>query len=131
MNQTQKQGVNAGFLTNLKWWQATIMIAVILVACGWAAMQGVNVLVNVNLEAKVKDLIANPLQIAKYIVYGDGTTYSLQNCTSGQYIYSSTNATTTISIAFGNLTSNRTWKEKCFLKATSQLTRASPRLHIQ
>lgn len=57
------------------------------------------------------DIIANPIRYAKYVTYGDGTNYQIQNCTDGQTIYQSTNASNTINFAFGNLTTGRNWKE--------------------
>jgi parallel beta-helix repeat protein len=63
-----------------------------------------------NLENRT-DVIANPIHYGKYVTYGDGTNYQIQNCTSGQFIYQSTNGSNTINFAFGNLTIGRTWKE--------------------
>lgn len=56
MNGINQPTVKLGFLSNLKWWQATIMIAVILVAAGWAASHGVNVSVNVDVQARVETI---------------------------------------------------------------------------
>jgi len=45
--------------SNLKWWQATIMIVLILTASGFAAWGGANVSVNVQLQAQVDQLQAD------------------------------------------------------------------------
>jgi parallel beta-helix repeat protein len=57
------------------------------------------------------DIIANPTRYGKYVTYGDGINYQIQNCTSGQTIYRSTNGSNTINFALGNLTTGRNWKE--------------------
>lgn len=40
-------------ILSLKWWQATIMIVSILIAAGWAAHEGANVNVTVDVDARV------------------------------------------------------------------------------
>jgi parallel beta-helix repeat protein len=60
---TSAQSINlSGILKNMKWWQATIMIVSILLAGGYAASQGANVSVNIDLQARIQT-IENKLDI--------------------------------------------------------------------
>lgn len=60
---TSGQTINlSGLLKNMKWWQATIMICSILLASGYAASQGVNVSINVDLQGRIQ-AIENKLDI--------------------------------------------------------------------
>jgi hypothetical protein len=54
--------LNLKFLSNLKWWQATIMISIILLSAAVAVHEGANVSVTLSLDARVS-AIENALNI--------------------------------------------------------------------
>lgn len=108
--------------SNLKWWQATIMVVSILIASGFAAYEGANVNVNVSLDARLQTLedqvnipvnstISAMLKEADYIVSihnVSGTPYyCLMNGTddrAGRLEFYNTNKTLVQQFAIGNLT---------------------------
>jgi hypothetical protein len=104
-------------LLNLKWWQATIMIVTVLLAAGFAASQGVNVSVNVNLEARVEalenrvDIPVNSTLSAfrksnSYIVSLVDTYACLQNGSQAKLCDFSTNHSRPIMVGLGNASLN-------------------------
>ena len=116
-NQTQPS-LNLSFLTKLKWWQATIMIVLVLLAAGWASEHGAIVSVNVSLEARV-EAIENRMDIPvnstlsafiksnSFIVSGLDAGFCLQNGTNGGYLPPfTTNSSLVIQNGLGNASNN-------------------------
>jgi hypothetical protein len=111
----QNQQISLNFTKNLKWWQATIMIVSILIAAGYAASQGVNLSMNIDLQAKLQGLIDRidiPVNSSlsglqkpyDYIVSLVDTYYCMQNGTTGKLDWFSTNKTAVEAAAIGNAT---------------------------
>lgn len=116
---TESKSITASF-KNLKWWQATIMIVLILTASGFAAWGGANVSVNIDLQtrlAQLEDQINIPVnstvsamaKTASYIIsshdVGGTTYYCMINGTddrAGRLEFYSTNASAVINAALGN-----------------------------
>jgi hypothetical protein len=108
--------------SNLKWWQATIMVVLILLASGFAAHEGVSMTVNLSLDARLQRLedqvnipvnstISAMIKEANYIVSShdvSGTAYyCLVNGTddrAGRLEFYNTNKTLVQQFAIGNLT---------------------------
>ena len=70
------------------------------------------------------DVVANPIETASYVIDVSGSTYRMKNGTTGQFDFSSTNASAVINNAMGNLTGGRTWKEKVVLKGNFTVDRS-------
>ena len=102
-------------LSNLRWWQATIMICGILLSSAIAAHYGVNVNVNIDLESRIATIektLETPVNSsfyalqkeASFIVGKVGSYYTLQNGTTGALVYYNTNVTRVEQYAIGNTT---------------------------
>lgn len=109
-----------GGFSNLKWWQATIMMTSILVASGFAAYMGVNVTANVTMDLRLQRLedqvnipvnstISAMLKNADYIVSKHDAYHCLVNGTddrAGRLEFYSINKTLVQQFAIGNLTAS-------------------------
>lgn len=86
--------------SNLKWWQATILIVTILLAAGYALSQGVNLWRDG--ENRTGDL-TNLTMPYSYMISTDGTKYWATNGTTGQIDFESTNFSSVFQSVIGAL----------------------------
>jgi hypothetical protein len=124
---TESKNITTSF-KNLKWWQATIMIVLILMASGFAAWSGATFSMNIDLQNRVtalEDSLSttwNPTFYTTQLPYDFvishlETYYTLQNGITGKLQWFSTNKTAVQVAAIGNLTSgtvyckNVTWND--------------------
>src|SRR3990170_4396346 len=112
---SESKSVTASF-KNLKWWQATIMITIILFASGFAAWGGANVSVNIDLQNRItalEDSLQTEVNPTIYtteppyqaVMTQAGTQYVLKNGTTSYVMGSNTNLTLVETWATGNFTS--------------------------
>jgi hypothetical protein len=103
-------------LSNLKWWQATAALCLILICSGFAAYMGVSASVNVTVDTR---LVLNALNLEvgssysllmrdySYVIarpLGDNALYCLQNGTTGVLDAYNSNQSKIQTFATGNLT---------------------------
>jgi len=100
-------------ILSLKWWQATIMIVSILIAAGWAAHEGANISVAVDIDARVSAIeqtLSIPVNSSlsafrksnSYLVSLVGTYACLQLGVNATLLEYSTNHTKIIDDGLGN-----------------------------
>lgn len=140
---SEKPNTVKAAVLSLKWWQAAILLAILLFGSGFAAMQGANVsvslellgrldylevqqqLLNDTINIPVNSTVSAMVKEANYIIAPHGSYYCLINGTDdrgGRLEYFGTNKTLTEQYALANMTSGLVYMKDCTHTAGLTLT---------
>jgi parallel beta-helix repeat protein len=125
-NGLNRQSINLSFLSNLKWWQATIMLAVLLGGLALIAHEGGNVDIGLQLQLQelrdeinipVNSTVSAMIKQASYIVtaHSGYTCYFNGSAESGGKLENyALNASTVIANLFGNFSGGSVFIKNVF-----------------